>query len=177
MFKEGLNGFHLCLEISCSHPCFMENQIWRFKSHGSHIVCHYFISSFFFKREIYFHFFFQRVFIAVHQIFIFSENSNKARIKLYERKGAFWQNTHGAPWKVICASFVRCAFFFEVHLEPWFTSSMILASRLPYLFEVFPTGVSPQNIYIQCLWKYELWRFINQIWHEVSFDQRSQALG
>ena len=41
--------------------------------------------------------YFQRVFIAVHQIFIFSENSNKARIKLHERKGAFWQNTHGAP--------------------------------------------------------------------------------
>jgi len=50
----------------------------------------------FFSRERY-TFFFQRVFIAVHQIFIFSENSNKARIKLHERKGAFWQNTHGAP--------------------------------------------------------------------------------
>ena len=58
MFKEVLNGFHLCLEISCSHPCFMENQIWRFKSHGCHIVCHYFISSFFFNRERYL--FFQR---------------------------------------------------------------------------------------------------------------------
>jgi len=42
----------------------------------------------FFPRERY-TFFSQRVFIAVHQIFIFSENSNKARIKLYEHKGAF----------------------------------------------------------------------------------------
>ena len=50
---------------------------------------------FFQERDILY--FFQRVFIAAHQIFIFSENSNRARIKLHERKGAFWQNTHGAP--------------------------------------------------------------------------------
>ena len=43
----------------------------RFKSHGSQIACHYFISSFFFKREIYF--FYQTVFLAVHQIFMFLE--------------------------------------------------------------------------------------------------------
>ena len=66
-----------------------------------------------------------------------------------------------------------CFFSFDVHLEPWFTSGMNLASGLPYLFVVFRAGVSPQNIYIQCLWKYELWRFINQFLHEVSFDQGS----
>ena len=65
---RSLKGFHLCLEISCSHPCFKENQIWRFKSHGSQIVLplFYFII---FSRERYS--FFQRVFIIVHQILIF----------------------------------------------------------------------------------------------------------
>ena len=78
----------------------------------------------------------------------------------------------------LCLLCTLCiCFSFEVHLKPWFTSSMNLASGLTHLIEVFPAGVSPQNIYIQCLWKYELWWFINQIWHEVSFDQRSQALG
>ena len=49
---RSLKGFHLCLEISCSHPCFKENQIWRFKSHGSQIVLplFYFII---FSRERY----------------------------------------------------------------------------------------------------------------------------
>ena len=101
-----LKGFQLCLEISCSHPCSKEKHIWRFKSHGSQITCHFY---FFSKREIYF-FFSKGIYCCSPNFFIFSENSNKARIKLHERKGAFWQNTHSAPWKVICASFVRCAF-------------------------------------------------------------------
>ena len=118
---RSLKGFLLCLEISCSHTCFKENQIWRFKSHGSQIVLPLFYFIILFSREGYL--FFQRVFIVVHQIFIsfffLQENSSKVGIKLHERIGAFCQNAHSAPRKVICASFVCCAFFFEVHPEPW----------------------------------------------------------
>jgi len=41
------------------------------KAMDPRLFCHYFISSFFFKREIYF--FYQTVFLAVHQIFMFLE--------------------------------------------------------------------------------------------------------
>ena len=63
-----LKGFHLCLEISCSHPYFKENQNWRFKSHGSQIVLplFYFII---FSRERYS--FFSKGIYCCSPIFIF----------------------------------------------------------------------------------------------------------
>ena len=132
MYKEVLNRFHLCLEISCSHPCSKEKQIWRFKSHGSQIVCHYFISSFFFKREI--DTFFQRVFIVVHQIFMFS------LIKLkqgwdktaWTQRGILTKYSQCTSKGDLCLHCSLCIFF-------WCTSRALI--YLPYEFS-FRTSLS-----------------------------------
>ena len=63
---RNLKGFHLCLEISCSHLCFKEKQIWRFKSHGSQIVLPLFYLIF--SREIYF---FSKSYLLLFTKFLF----------------------------------------------------------------------------------------------------------
>jgi len=64
MFKEGLNGFHLCLEISCSHPCSKKIRFEGSKAMNSRLFAIILFHHFFQERYNVF----QRVFIVVHQI-------------------------------------------------------------------------------------------------------------
>ena len=126
MFKEFWRNFIFALRLVVHIHALRKIKLKGWKAMDPRVFAIILFHHFFQERDI---LFFQRVFISVHQIFIFSENSNKARIKLHERQGAFWQNTHRAPWKVICASFVYCAFFWSAS---WalVTSKMSLVSGL-----------------------------------------------
>ena len=139
MFRKFWTDFIVALRLVVHIHALRKTQIWRFKSHGSQIVLPLFYFIIFFQeRDI----LFSKGIYCCSPIFIFiffRKNLNKAGIKLYERKGAFWQNTHSATWKVICASFERCVF--EVLLEPWFTSSMNLASGLPICLKSLLQGL------------------------------------
>ena len=69
-----------------------------------------------------------------------------------------------------CSLYI-CFFSFDVHLEPWFTFGMNLASGLPNLFEVFPAGVSPQYIYTS-----NAYESINSDGSLIKFDMKPHLI-
>ena len=151
--KKFLNGFHPCLEISCSHPCFKENSDLEVQKPWIPHCLPLFYFIIFFKREIYF--FSKGIYCCSPNFYLFRKLKQDQDKTAWTQRGILTQYSQCTLKGDLCLLCTLCiCFSFEVHLNPWFTSSMNLASGLTHIIEVFPARVSPQNIYIQCLWKY-----------------------
>ena len=143
MFKEVLKGFYLCLEISCSHPCLRKIRFEGSKAMDPRLFAIILFYHCFFSRERYTFFFKGYLLLLTKFLLLFS----LAKLKqgpAWMYRGILAKYSQCTLRGDLCLLCTLCIFFsFDVHLEPWFTSSMNLASGLPYLFEVFPAGVSP----------------------------------
>ena len=150
-------------EISCSHPCFKGNWLWRFESMDPNMLAIIYFYFYFWERDS---------FILTKSLFTnFFYHSNKAGIKLHEQSiGAFGRVHKVHFWNVTYASFACCANFIIWSISgPCLISSMNLRI-LPSKFEKFLARVCPKR-YASKVYGSITPKFINQNFDTMShFD-------